>query len=202
MNVIVRINSVSSSRLPVSLGPTVSRVDWVMPIIISVLLIVFFANASSGQKGELSTICKFTAGPRAGQLEDYGAREPAPVGAICHDGAGSTGFVVARHHVELSTICKFTNGPRIGQTVNYAPLAPIPVGSPCHDGQGSTGIVVTASGVSQQPDGAAGPLSNTCKFTAGPRAGQIQSYPKVSPIPVGSPCHDGQGSTGFAIADR
>ena len=186
------------------------RIRWALPFMISVLLIFFLANDSDGQQ-HMSTLCRFTAGPRTGQTQDYAPMAPIPVGAPCHDGQGSTGVVVAAGAGSqsqggaagpLSNTCKFTTGPRAGQTQDYAPMAPISVGVPCHDGQGSTGVVVAAGAGSQPQGGAAGPLSNTCKFTTGPRAGQIQSYPNVSPIPVGSPCHDGQGSTGFAIPDR
>jgi hypothetical protein len=118
------------------------------------------------QPGEHSTLCRFTSGPRAGQTQDYAPMAPLPVGALCQDGAGSTGVVVtantsggpgggpsgagggggpAQQPGEHSTLCSFTSGPRAGQTQDYAPMAPLPVGTPCQDGTGSTGIVVTAT---------------------------------------------------------
>ena len=43
-----------------------------------------------------------------------------------------------------------------------------------------------------------------CKFTFGPRAGQVQDYTghPLGPLPVGSPCQDGIASTGFIISSR
>ncbi len=46
--------------------------------------------------------------------------------------------------------------------------------------------------------------SLTCKFTYGPRSGSTFRFspgPGISPAPVGSPCTDGLGSTGFAVKD-
>jgi hypothetical protein len=48
-------------------------------------------------------------------------------------------------------------------------------------------------------------MSRTCKYTNGPRAGQIQYFPPSIPIvpaPVGYPCNDGAGSYGVAIKDQ
>jgi hypothetical protein len=42
--------------------------------------------------------------------------------------------------------------------------------------------------------------STICRFTHGRRAGQTQDYAPMAPIPVGSNCHDGQGSTGVVVA--
>ena len=43
---------------------------------------------------------------------------------------------------QVSTVCTFTAGPRAGSSVDYAATwAPLPVGSPCLDGMGSTGMV-------------------------------------------------------------
>ena len=45
----------------------------------------------------------------------------------------------------------------------------------------------------------------TCKFTFGPRAGttiQFTPGPGIFPTLVGSPCTDGQGSSGVAVKDR
>lgn len=43
-------------------------------------------------------------------------------------------------------------------------------------------------------------MSTICKFNAGPRTGQTHDYAPMAAIPVGSPCQDGQGSTGVVIA--
>src|SRR5262249_15830090 len=101
-----------------------------------------------------------------------------------------------------SNTCKFNSGPRAGQTQRYPGFPPIPIGSPCYDGMGSTGTAVNDD---QAPGPAEGSpslqgLPNTCSFKSGPRAGQTQSYPGFPPIPIGSPCHDGAGSTGVVVA--
>jgi hypothetical protein len=211
---------VSSGSMHPLLRPIASLVYRAVPVILPVLAIFFLANDSSSQSSGLSTICKFTAGPRAGTTQDYAPRDPAPVGSLCYDGQGSTGFVVSGGGQtydptdgmsgEMSTLCKFTNGPRAGQTQDYAPMAPLPVGAPCHDDQQSTGFVVSAStplggrpnlspSPSPSPLKSPGGLSTICKFTAGPRAGTTQDYAPRDPAPVGSLCYDGQGSTGFVI---
>ncbi len=119
---------------------------------------------------ERSTLCRFTSGARAGEIQDYAPMDPIPVGRPCQDGFGSNGVVVARSltarpkspsrlrpalplplrralqilppAIVESTLCRFTSGPREGDTQDYAPMAPIPVGSPCQDGRGSGGTVV------------------------------------------------------------
>lgn len=102
-----------------------------------------------------------------------------------------------------SHTCRFTAGPRAGETQYFPPgpgVTPAPVGAPCADGMGSTGYAVP-----DEPGSATPALSRTCRFTAGPRAGEDQYYAPstgVTPIPVGSPCTDGRGSTGRAVADR
>jgi hypothetical protein len=42
--------------------------------------------------------------------------------------------------------------------------------------------------------------STLCVFDAGPRAGERQDYAPMAPLPVGTPCHDGRGSTGKVVA--
>ena len=94
----------------------------------------------------VSTVCTFTAGPRAGTSVDYAATwQPLAVGTPCLDGMGSTGFVGAgnpRRTVGMSTVCHFTAGPRAGTSYDYsATWSPLAVGTPCLDGMGSTGVV-------------------------------------------------------------
>lgn len=43
-------------------------------------------------------------------------------------------------------------------------------------------------------------LSTICAFDAGPRAGQRQDYARMDPLPLGTPCRDGRGSTGQVVA--
>lgn len=166
----------------------------------------------AGQSG-LSSTCRFSQGPRAGQTQDYrGQVQPIPVGSPCTDGQGSYGVAIpdgsgggsGPGNGQLSSTCRFSQGPRAGQIQDYrGQVQPIPVGSPCTDGQGSYGMAIPdASGGGSAPGSNSGQLSSTCRFSQGPRAGQIQSYRgQVQPIPVGSPCTDGQGSNGVAIPD-
>lgn len=44
---------------------------------------------------QMSTLCLFDAGPRAGERQDYAPMAPIPVGKSCQDGRGSSGKVVA-----------------------------------------------------------------------------------------------------------
>jgi hypothetical protein len=121
---------------------------------------LMFAAPASAQ---LSTICKFTQGPRAGTTHDYAPRPPIPVGAPCNDGTSSVGVVVAGQSSSnagngspyggetvgetpqrdggMSSVCYFTDGPRQGEHQDYAPRPAVPVGTPCYDGKGSTGVV-------------------------------------------------------------
>lgn len=43
-----------------------------------------------------STLCRFTSGPRAGQIQDYAPMDPIAVGSNCQDARGSYGTVVAQ----------------------------------------------------------------------------------------------------------
>ena len=102
--------------------------------------------ASGSAQAQVSTICTFTTGPRAGSSVDYAATwAPLPVGSPCLDGMGSTGYIGPgnpRRTVGMSTVCYFTAGPRAGQSQDYsATWAPLAVGTPCLDGMGSTGVV-------------------------------------------------------------
>jgi hypothetical protein len=159
--------------------------------------LLFVTTAHAQQK---STICKFDAGPRAGETQDYAPRPAIPVGSACQDGQGSTGVVISKQSpdAQKSTICKFDAGPRAGETQDYAPRPAIPVGSACQDGQRSTGVIISK----QSPDDKSAQKSTICKFDAGPRAGETQDYAPRPAIPVGSACQDGQGSTGVVIAKQ
>jgi hypothetical protein len=181
---------------------------------------LYKAEAQSLPPG-MSLTCQFTSGPRAGQTQNFtgvpGAT-PTPIGSPCTDGQGSLGVAVSSTPSPsprtpstppgMSLTCQFTSGPRTGQTQNFSGMpgaTPAPIGSPCTDGQGSFGVAIGASPTtSGPPPGGPAGISTTCRFTNGPRLGQTQNFagfPGVTPIPVGSPCTDGAGSTGFAIAD-
>ena len=98
----------------------------------------------------------------------------------------------------MTMTCQFLTGPRAGQAQSYAGVPgvnPIAIGAPCTDLYGSYGVGI-ADSYGSVPSG----MTLTCQFTSGPRAGQAQSYvgvAGVSPISIGSPCSDLQGSYGF-----
>jgi hypothetical protein len=171
-------------------------------------LTVWFTLLASVAHGQTtSTLCRFDRGPRAGQTQDYAPMAPLPIGSGCQDGVGSTGWVVAPEGKgstpegpSKSTLCRFDRGPRAGQTQDYAPMAPLPIGSGCQDGSGSTGWVVAPEGKGSAPEGPS--KSTLCRFDRGPRAGQTQDYAPMAPLPIGSGCQDGTGSTGCVVAPK
>jgi hypothetical protein len=112
-----------------------------LPAFAAVLLLLGAGSALA----QVSSVCTFTAGPRAGTSVDYSATwAPLAVGTPCLDGMGSTGYAGGgnpRRTVGMSTVCHFTAGPRRGTSYDYAATwAPIAVGTPCLDGVGSTGF--------------------------------------------------------------
>ncbi len=167
-----------------------------------------------------STLCSFTSGPAAGTTRDYAPLDPLPVGTSCNDGMGSTGTMIARSPAppppaapamnyasmsqQTSTLCSFNQGPASGTTHDYAPLDPLPLGTACNDGRGSTGTIIarppepspnTASTAAGSHE-----TSTLCKFNAGPLTGTTRDYAPLDPLPVGTECNDGAGSTGVIIA--
>lgn len=106
--------------------------------------------ASDGRP--VNTLCAFNQGPRAGQTEDYGPRDPLLVGASCWDGISSYGNIVAvvdpppghrpkpkpEPRSQTKTLCQYSRGPRAGQTQANS----LPVGSSCWDGASSYGTIV------------------------------------------------------------
>jgi hypothetical protein len=147
-------------------------------------------------------------------MTNFGSNDPSPThpGKAARLEAIAAGWTQAKEAQpqgtapqpvgQLSSTCQFSQGPRAGQTQSYkGHVQPSPVGSSCQDGQGSTGVAIADTGAGGGSGGGS-QLSSTCQFSQGPRAGQTQSYKgQVQPIPVGSPCQDGQGSIGVAISD-
>lgn len=43
-------------------------------------------------------------------------------------------------------------------------------------------------------------VSTLCHFTRGPREGETQDYAPMDPLPIGTPCHDGEESYGKVVA--
>jgi hypothetical protein len=118
----------------------------------------------------------------------------------------------------LSTTCQFTKGPKAGQIQHQAPgtpgVTPTAIGQGCTDGEKSYGIAIAdAPGASggHHIEGGTGTIepndgySSTCKFDSGPRAGQVQHWPRSTPglalAAIGQGCTDGQDSHGIAIPD-
>jgi hypothetical protein len=70
-----------------------------MKIVLGVLLglMGLMAFNSPAQAQERSFLCKFTSGPRAGQIQDYTGHPagPLPVGSSCFDGISSHGVIVS-----------------------------------------------------------------------------------------------------------
>lgn len=132
-----------------------------------------FANAGEplASQTPLTTTCRFSSGPRAGESMDIAevlGHAPVPVGSTCSDGASSMGTAVASAtdtagapwssavqsgaagtERAASTICQFMSGPKAHGWHDYAPSLPATLGSSCRDGMSSAGIVV-ASGHGQQ----------------------------------------------------
>jgi hypothetical protein len=165
------------------------------------LAFLFMSIASTQVFGqEMGNACKFDAGPRAGQTQDYSQHPPAPLGTPCFDGQNppSTGKVVSTKPIGdgggMGNACKFDAGPRAGQTQDYSQLPPLPIGSPCQDGEGSTGKVVstkiTTNASSNNSNNVNSNNSNnkskTCMLLRGSKKGTKENFP-IS-LPINSPC--------------
>jgi hypothetical protein len=176
---------------------------------VAAALLALLLSAAS-LSAEMTNTCKFTRGPRTGETQRYPQHDPIAVGSPCHDGRGSSGVAISEKdrdnddETELTNTCKFTRGPRKGERQRYPDHDPIPVGSPCHDGRENSGIAVSEKEEddSGDDDSESTEMTNTCRFTRGPRKGETQRYPHLDAIPVGSPCHDGRGSGGVAISEK
>ena len=133
------------------------KTAWLMSAVFSLIVTVSCCKAAHALN--LTTVCRFNSGPRAGtsfDFQPYGV-QPIPVGAPCTDGQGSNGVAVAssgsgdlpsQGAVPLTTVCRFNSGPRAGTFFDFRPygVRPIPVNAPCTDGQGSNGVAVASSG--------------------------------------------------------
>ena len=167
--------------------------------------------STSINSGSTTTTCRFNFGPLTGQVIDYhGRATPIPVGSPCTDGISSSGVAVppsatvATSSFGLTKLCHFQTGAKAGQTIDYtsAPgIIAVGIGTSCTDGTGSFGVAVASS--SPTATFSAAPvttgMSAKCQFTIGPRSGQMQDFSPRPPIPVGTPCNDGQGSIGTVI---
>ena len=114
----------------------------------------------------------------------------------------------------LSTTCQFTKGPKTGQVQHWPRgtpgVTPVAIGQGCTDDMKSYGVAIAdsanasmkSSGGTLEPNDG---YSTTCRFDSGPRAGQVQHWPRGTPglalAAIGQGCTDGQNSSGIAIAD-
>lgn len=66
------------------------------------------------------------------------------------------------------------------------------------------GICIAAAVAISWSPASAQERSFLCKFTSGPRTGQIQDYTghPAGALPVGSSCQDGNGSSGIIISSQ
>lgn len=147
-----------------------------------------------------SRTCKYSAGPKSGQVQYFPDAQPISIGSPCEDGVGSFGVAVADSKQratpagKTSRTCKYDHGSKAGHSQFFASATPIALGASCGDGAGSSGVAV-ADTVSGQA------TSRTCAFTTGPRKGKSQHFPGAQPIQLGNYCEDGAGSAGVAVAD-
>jgi len=104
-----------------------------------------------------------------------------------------------------TTLCRFQTGPLAGQTRDFSGVAgfkPFAAGAPCTDGKDSVGVAPDRAGPSPSADRSGADASATsysCRFTAGPRAGQTAELraPLDALRRPGSSCADGKGSRGI-----
>ncbi|MHB1936617.1 MAG: hypothetical protein ACYCOR_08535 [Acidobacteriaceae bacterium] len=183
-----------------------SQYAWILMVPTVFLGTIFAATTHASHESttahQMGTICKFTAGPRAGDTQDYAPLQ-APLNAPCQDGAGSSGMIVASApkvetavNRQMGTVCKFTAGPKAGTTQDSAPMQ-APVDMPCSDGEGSSGTIVATPPVAEVADS---PQTGTvCKFTSGPKAGSTHDYAPMH-APLNTACDDGAGSSGVIVA--
>jgi hypothetical protein len=184
-------------------------------LMLSALCILLIKPASAQQE---SFTCQFNSGARAGStfnFEGVPGALPGPVGTPCRDGQGSSGVLVTPQPLSTqasalpetgwSATCRFTAGARAGQIVNFGSTPGVRwgvIGRACQDDAGSTGSIVAADTPGAVWSGNAVQLSSpglSCRFTAGPFAGQTASFagvPGAQPAPLGATCGDSAGSTG------
>jgi len=102
----------------------------------------------------------------------------------------------------VSNYCGYNSGPKYGRIERFN-FAQMIVGGPCHDGRGSFGVAIAEPGQADlqrlQLDQRL--WSNTCRFSAGPKAGQVERYPQFGSAQVGTPCNDGIGSFGVVVPE-
>jgi hypothetical protein len=136
--------------------------------------------ARGTQPPETTSICRFTSGPRAGQIQDLSAMPgatPIRIGASCSDGASSTGTAIAP-------------SGRSTEEPQTEPTATIPTA----DAAEKPWSTATATA------GAGRAVSTICQFLSGPKAHGWHDYAPLSPVALGSSCQDGIASVGIVVA--
>jgi hypothetical protein len=134
--------------------------------------------ALGSQPPGTTSICRFTDGPRAGQIQDLSAlpgATPIRIGASCSDGASSTGTAIAQ-------------SGRIAEESRAAPSATLATAG------------TDAKPWSTATAGAGRAVSTICQFLSGPKAHGWHDYAPLPPVALGSPCQDGTGSAGIVVA--
>jgi hypothetical protein len=132
------------------------------------------------------------------------------VGFISMPAAFAQSDTAAELPLRTTFVCHLSSGPRAGQTLELAEAqaaAPVRMGSTCSDGASSAGTVISQSPdirrTASNPEGAvARPVSWICRFSSGPRAGEIRDLtgiPGAVAVPVGGTCTDGADSRGIAV---
>ena len=118
------------------------KMNKAMALLLSAGMWTAVSLSPSHAQTNLTTVCHFTVGPRAGSTFDFasfGAR-PIPVGSACTDGNLSSGVAVPavspptpvpgfQPGANMTTVCQFNSGPRAGTAFDFAPF-----GVPAHSG--------------------------------------------------------------------
>lgn len=118
---------------------------------------------------------------------------------------------------QVSTICYYNKGDKVGQEENLeGKIKPVLIGKPCTDGAGNTGFSVIGKAEEEAEEAEEEAkaakvqaqknnqqvLSSICKFNKGSKTGQVENYQgKIQPLPLGTDCTDGLGSTGVIITE-
>lgn len=149
--------------------------------------------SASNLPSNISTICQFASGPRAGQQHDYEPMPPVPVGSPCHDGFGSAGQVVGggASTTQTTQTCLYMAGPQRGYSPNFPNIGAVRIGTPCWDGVNNFGTAVQPSATpNPYVNGWNGDTNNATSVAPPPSAPVQTELPpsNVTPFEVGTQC--------------
>lgn len=124
----------------------------------------------------------------------YNYIDPPMFSPYIHQGDASNTLSIKK---EGNQIEFFVNGHSVYSTV-FDPFFGPNVGFITYNGVQISveDLVVTQAPAQKGADG----KSTLCRFDRGPRIGQTQDYAPMAPLPIGSGCQDGAGSTGWVVA--